>query len=52
MCVDFGYHVSLAEGWTLAPTEKKPNRLGPDYARLVPTFRSTDKWTIPSWYNA
>jgi hypothetical protein len=51
MCEVAGFHVSLAEGWTLAPTDKKPNRLGTDYAGYVPTFRSSAKWRIPRWYN-
>jgi hypothetical protein len=51
MSEDAGYHVSLAEGWTLAATDKKPNRLGAEYARLVPTFRTSEKWNIPRWYN-
>jgi hypothetical protein len=46
-----GFHVSLAEGWTLDPTDKKPNRLGQEFADYVPTFSSADKWNIPRWYN-
>jgi hypothetical protein len=47
----FDFYVTLAEGWTMAATGEKPNRLGTDYADYVPTFASGAKWHIPRWYN-
>jgi hypothetical protein len=50
MCEDDKIRVILGEGWTLPPDDKKPNRLGPTYARLVPEWME-GPWKAPDWYN-
>jgi len=46
-----GLRVTLAEGWTLDPTARKPNRLGAAYAHLVPDHWRGQQIQVPHWYN-
>lgn len=55
-CMQEGFAVTLAEGWAFPPTANKPNRLGPDFANLVPRWQRDalgrpKPRTIPDWYN-
>jgi hypothetical protein len=46
-----GLRVTLAEGWTLNPDARKPNRLGAAYANLVPDHWRGQQIQVPAWYN-
>lgn len=47
-----GFAVNLAEGWTLDPTHDKPDRLGSEYAHLVPSWPGGPSAPrLPNWYN-
>lgn len=49
-CVREKIHVTLGDGWVLAPDAKKPNRLGPTYAKYVPNW-TCGQMLVPDWYN-
>jgi hypothetical protein len=49
-CLLEGIYVTLADGWVLAPDAKKPNRLGPAFAPLVPSWLGGQR-RVPNFYN-
>lgn len=49
-CQNEHVKVSVAEGWTLAPTAEKPKRLGTDYQRLIPEWMG-GQWPQRPSYN-
>jgi hypothetical protein len=48
-CLREGIHVSLSNAWTQNPAGKFQNRLGADYAHLVPP--DGQRIIVPNWYN-
>ncbi|MGA1870939.1 MAG: anthrax toxin-like adenylyl cyclase domain-containing protein [bacterium] len=52
LCQQEDFYVTLHEGWVLNPQPGKANRLGQDYAPLVPQWmRNPQPWNVPAWYN-
>ncbi|MDB5246109.1 MAG: hypothetical protein JWQ40_503 [Segetibacter sp.] len=45
-----GFKVTLSNGWTLNPTNAKPNRLGAAFDRLVPA--DGIRVRVPDWFNS